>query len=360
VAQLGWGVLDYLNDYLIVTNRRVVRQEEVILLKQWRQEAALEQIQNVDVSTDFWGNLLDYGNLVIRTAGTAGAIAFDIVGNAASIRTAIFDQRSRRQRHVLAEGKGVIQRMLEGRLGLRLHLPDRVYQDLPSRTETVQRRWWRLLWPDFRDSKTEQERNTNHIIWRKHWFILMTQLLGPLLFLGAILLLFVGQSFGWIGALHEAFLALDLILALAGLVDLGLIGWIIADWRNDTYEVTTEVLIDIEKKPLFFSESRREARLGDIENIEVSVPTPLHYLLDFGNVRLQTAAQQGDFTFDWVPDPRRVAAEIQRRIGEFRRRQELDRARLRAQELPDWFELYDRLDDSQKRAIATSGDSAVE
>ncbi|MCB0185254.1 MAG: cyclic nucleotide-binding domain-containing protein, partial [Caldilineaceae bacterium] len=61
VGQLAWGLLDYFNDYLIVTNRRVVRQEEVILLRQWRQEAALEQIQNVDISTGFWGNLFGFG-----------------------------------------------------------------------------------------------------------------------------------------------------------------------------------------------------------------------------------------------------------------------------------------------------------
>ncbi len=353
VGQLAWGVLDYLNDYLIVTNRRVVRQEEVILLKQWRHEASLEQIQNVDVSTNFWGNLFGYGTLVIHTAGTAGAIAFDIVGNAERVRTAIFDQRSRRQGHVLAEGKGVIQRLLEGRLGLRLHLPERVYQTAPSRTELWEAVWWRRLLPQFRDSEPERQRNINHIVWRKHWLVLATQLVGPFLLLVGLLLLFFGQLFAWMDALHQAFLALDLLLALMGLADVAWIAWIVADWRNDTYEVTTEILIDIEKKPLFFSESRRQARLGDIENIEVSVPTPLHYILDFGDVRLQTAAQQGTFTFDLVPDPRGVAAEIQRRIGEFRRRQELDRARLRAQELPDWFELYDRLDDSQKRAMTS-------
>jgi CRP-like cAMP-binding protein/uncharacterized membrane protein YdbT with pleckstrin-like domain len=356
VGQLAWGVLDYLNDYLIVTNRRVVRQEEVILLKQWRQEASLEQIQNVDVATDFWGNLFGYGNLVVHTAGTAGSIAFDIVGNAERVRTAIFDQRSRRQGHVLAEGKGVIQRMLEGRLGLRLHLPERVYQTVPSRTELWDERWWHRLLPQFDDSKPERQRNINHIVWRKHWFVLATQIMVPLLLFVGILLLFFGQIFAWIGALHSAFLALDLLLALLGLADVAWIAWIVADWRNDTYEVNTEILIDVEKKPLFFSESRRQARLGDIENIEVSVPTPLHYILDFGDVRLQTAAQQGTFTFDLVPDPRGVAAEIQRRIGEFRRRQELDRARLRAQELPDWFELYDRLDDSQKRAMTSDAE----
>ncbi|MCB0104546.1 MAG: cyclic nucleotide-binding domain-containing protein [Caldilineaceae bacterium] len=349
VGQLAWGLLDYFNDYLIVTNRRVVRQEEVILLRQWRQEAALEHIQNVDISTGFWGNLFGFGDLVIHTAGTAGAIGFDIVANASRIRKAIFAQREQRQRNVLAEGKGVIQRLLEGRLGLRLQLPEQVYQGTPSQAQ--QQQWARVRALLSRFRRETKERSSSHIIWRKHWFILLTHISGPVMLLGVLLLLLFGQYLAWVSALHQAFLALDLLLAFFGLVALGWLAWIVADWRNDTYEVTNELVVDVEKKPLFFSEVRREARLGDIENIEVSVPTPLHYLLDFGNVRLQTAAQQGDFTFDWVPAPQDVAAEIQRRIGISRRQQELDRARLRAQELPDWFELYDRLDDSQKRAM---------
>ncbi len=119
--------------------------------------------------------------------------------------------------------------------------------------------------------------------------------------------------------------------------------WIVADWRNDTYEVDATQISDVEKKPLFFSEQRRTALLGEIENIEVSIPSPLHYLLNFGNVRLQTAASQGEFTFDWVPNPRGVSEEIRRRIEVYRYQQENKRARQRAQELPDWFEMYNRL-----------------
>lgn len=343
VGQLLWGVLDYYNDYLIVTNRRVVRQEEVIFLKQWRQEAVLEQVQNVDVAINFWGNLLGYGDVIIRTAGTQGAIPFNFVANPKEVRAAIFTQRERRQGHLQAESKGVIQRLLESRLGLRLALPARVYQG-PATPSPAQRPAWltaliRLLQADDRPAQMDG----NHLIWRKHWFVLFAQLLAPLLLLLAILVLLFAQFLTTIAILHETILALDLLLTLVGLADLAWIGWIIADWRNDTYEIDAESVVDVEKKPLFFSEKRRSARLGEIENIEIDIPSPLHYLLNFGNVRLQTAATEGDFTFDWVPDPRGVADEIQRRIEEYHYRAEMARARQRAQELPDWFEMYNRL-----------------
>lgn len=343
VGQLVWGLLDYFNDYLIVTNRRVVRQEEVIFLRQWRQEAVLEQVQNVDVTINFWGNLFGYGQVIIRTAGTQGAIPFDFVANPEEIRKTIFTQRGRRQGHMQAESKGVIQRLLEGRLGLRLPLPARVYQGGQLGAEPQRPAWLTALISVLGLDRKPRRADNNHLVWRKHWSVLLAQLLPAIGLMLAIIVLLFGQFLTWVEALHTAFLALDVVLALIGLINLAWMAWIVADWRNDTYEINTESIIDVEKKPLFFSEKRRAARLGEIENIEIDIPSPLHYLLNFGNVRLQTAATEGDFTFDWVPDPRGVADEVQRRIEEYRYRMEMMRARQRAQELPDWFEMYNRL-----------------
>jgi hypothetical protein len=143
--------------------------------------------------------------------------------------------------------------------------------------------------------------------------------------------------------LQQFVLPINILLVILGLWLMGWLAWIIADWRNDTYEIDAKQIADVEKKPLFFSEQRRTALLGEIENIEVSIPSPLHYLLNFGNVRLQTAASQGEFSFNWVPNPRGVSEEIRRRIEVYRYQQENNRARQRAQELPDWFEMYNRL-----------------
>lgn len=347
-AQLGWGVIDYMNDYLIVTNRRVVRQEEVIFLKQWRQEAALEQIQNVDVMSTFWGNVLRYGKLTIRTAGTEGAIPFHYVAEPDEVRASIFRLRSRRQAHVVAEGKEMIQRMLENRLGLQLQLPATVYR--AASTPPRQQGWpvWlkRLfdgIVGDRRRQLSAPPQDNDHIIWRKHWFILLRNLMPVFAIFFVIFLLLFSQLFAWVETLRRAFFALDLLLVPIGIVNLGWGIWIFADWRNDTYEISGEQVVDVEKKPLFFAESRRTARLTEIENVEINIPSPIHYILNFGNVKLQTAATQGDFTFDWVPDPRAVAAEVQRRIEISLQRQAELRTRQRAQELPDWFEMYNRL-----------------
>lgn len=355
-AQLTWGIIDYMNDYLIITNRRVVRQEEVIFLKQWRQEATLEQIQNVDMMASFWGNVLRYGKLVIRTAGAEGAIPFYYVGEPEEVREAIFNLRDRRQAHVMAESKGMIQSMLENRLGLQLQLPALVYRTSPAQLSRRQLPPWMARAAErFYGMRRQRPQSSDYIIWRKHWFILLRNSLPSLGIFLVIFLLLFGQLFAFLEEFRQAFLALDLLLVPLGLLNLGWFIWIVADWRNDTYEIGGEMVVDVEKKPLFFSESRRTARLSEIENVEISIPSPIHYLLNFGNVKLQTAATEGDFTFDWVPDPRAVATEVQRRIEASRNREAEQRTRRRAQELPDWFEMYNRLGGGNGREESTGG-----
>lgn len=338
-AGFAWGVVDYLNDYLLVTNQRLVRQEKVIFMAEWRQAAFLEQIRNIDISATFFGNLLHYGELRVHTAAQA-VIHFDFVRDPLELKRTILEQQSLRQQHYQASSRMMIQNLLEERFGLRLRLPSRVYPEaLPPPTAPAL--WQRIRgWLDV--GAHMEIHSDDKIIWRKHWIVLLGKSAIPLLVLLGIAMMLVGQQYLPPG-LEEFIAPFDLLLALVGLVMVAWIAWYVADWRNDTYEIDARQIADVEKKPLFFSEERRTALLGEIENIEVSVPSPFHYLLDFGNVRLQTAAAQGQFTFDWVPNPRAVSEEIRRRIEVYRQQQEAIRARQRAQELPDWFEMYNRI-----------------
>ena len=346
VLQIAWGLVDYLNDYLMITNRRVVRQEKVIFVNEWRQEAGVDQIQNVTTSQTFLGKLLDYGRLDVQTAAVRGGIRFNYLPNPDAVKQAIFAQRDIREEHKRAEDKIVIQRMLAGRLGRDLQLPDRVYIVQPKRVEPLTEPWWMRLLRQFRQRFTLQRTVQDRIIWRKHWVVLIGQIFAPLMMTGAIGLAFLIQFLpvNIPDRVIQLLFTFNLLLALLGLINLIWIAWRVTDWRNDTFEVNRQEILDVTKQPLFLSETRRTARLTDITNVEVDIPTPFHYWLDFGNVRLETAGREGDLTFDNVPGPREVAAEINRRIADFRRQEQLDQARRRAQELPDWFELYNRLE----------------
>ena len=342
LVQFFWGLIDYLNDYLLITNQRLVRQEKVLFINEHRQAAFLEQIRNIDVQSDFLGNMLRYGDLRIQTAASSGSINFDYVPDPIRVKQAILEQQNLRQQHYQASSKLVIQNLLEERFGLRLRLPQRVIPGGSAPTIQLGQNWRERI-NHFLDISSHLEiRTDERIIWRKHWIILLGRLSPALITLLIVTTIIVGEQL-LPAPLQQFVLPINIILVLVGLWTIGWMAWITADWRNDTYEIDAKQIADVEKKPLFFSEQRRTALLGEIENIEVTIPSPLHYLLNFGNVRLSTAATQGEFSFDWVPDPRGVSEEIRRRIEVYRYQQENNRARQRAQELPDWFEMYNRL-----------------
>lgn len=347
-----WGFFDYQNDFLLVTNQRIVRQEEVLFFNEHRQVAFLEQIRNIDIQVDFWGNLFRYGNLRIQTAATSGTIDFDLVPDASRIKQIILEQQNLRQQHYQASSKIVIQTLIEDRLGVRPTLPKHIIP--PDRVPTIKLagNWWDWITSIFDIQSYLEIRTDARVIWRKHWIILLGKLTPALTTLFTILVLIVGEQL--LPASLRPFIdPLNILFAAIGLFSTVWIAWIVADWRNDTYEIDEKQIADVQKRPLFFSEQRRTALLGEIENIEVHIPSPIHYLLNFGNVRLSTAATQGQFFFDWVPDPRGVSEEIRHRIEVYRYQQENNRARQRAQELPDWFEMYDHIksEDEEEKAL---------
>ena len=353
---LIWGILNYLNDYFIVTNRRIIQQEKVIFFSEQRREALLEQIQRVDVSTTFWGNLLNYGSMSVYTAGTTGSIDFDFVSAADDLRATIFHQRGLRQQRSSAESKLDIQNALEKRLGLTVDLPSRVRTDaapsVPDNTAAGLSLWNKLRRTITVDSPLDWE-STDRIVWHKHWWVLLVQVALPGLLL-FVEILFLAGGFASVALLQQLQSALDAttLLFSGGVVTLATLGWIVwavADWWNDTYTVTADRIIDIEKLPLFLSEQRREAQLSDIQDIRLEMNSPLKMMLNFGNITVQTAAGEGAFTFDHVPNPRNVKEEITRRMIVWRREDERRKAEDRSKDLPDWFEMYNRLEMGQTR-----------
>lgn len=356
VLALAWGVIDYLNDFFIVTNQRIIQQEKVLFISEQRREALLEQVENVDILTFFWGNILGYGTISASTASAAGAIQFNLVSKPARLKDEIMRERRLRRERYAAESKMAMRNTLERRLGLVVDLPSRVLpEERRASTEDLSQPWYRRLWSHLRLNRQLNWTTTDRIVWRKHWFILVRQIV-PLFVLFMIMLVVMagGLALGnWQrleGLFGQATLSVELVAALIALIDFGAMAWITVDWWNDTYELTHDRIIDVEKLPLFFGEQRREAQLSEIQDIQLQISSPLEMLLNYGDVVVRTAAQQGAFTFDHVPRPREVKEEINRRLIEWRRKDEQRRAQARMRDMPDWFELYNRLEAGQEAA----------
>jgi len=60
-------------DIFIVTNKRIIECEQVTFLDRKMSQASIDQVQEVSASTKgFFGNVLQYGDMLIKTAGDSG------------------------------------------------------------------------------------------------------------------------------------------------------------------------------------------------------------------------------------------------------------------------------------------------
>ncbi len=73
-----WFIVDYFNDYYVITNRRIVRHDAVFLIYENQLEAPLERIQDITTRGSIFAKIFNYAYLDIRTAGV-GSIPFDMI-----------------------------------------------------------------------------------------------------------------------------------------------------------------------------------------------------------------------------------------------------------------------------------------
>ncbi|MEJ5199604.1 MAG: cyclic nucleotide-binding domain-containing protein, partial [Anaerolineae bacterium] len=69
-------LLNYLDDYYVITDRRVTRRDRLLVFYEARAEIPMDAIQDVTYDADFWGRVFDYGDVTIRSAARAQPIKF--------------------------------------------------------------------------------------------------------------------------------------------------------------------------------------------------------------------------------------------------------------------------------------------
>lgn len=299
-----YAYIDWRNDALLMTDRRLLRLERVILVFQSQREASLDRVQNVGVRIPgLLGTLLEYGEVRVETAARAGDIVFGPVHRPRQVQDAI-QSRVLELRAAFSE-----QRMRE--VVRRARAPRGATAAGGSATEQVRRRTrFRLLPPN---PLVEGER----IVWHKHWIFLVVRIFVPLLLLLGLLILgfavFLPHRVPPIVWVVWALLVLGLLLTIV---------WRYQVWLGDVYEVTAERIHDIYRSPFgLFGETRRSTDLGRIQNITYEQPGLLAVLFRYGNVRIETAGAE-DLTFDRVPNPADVQRTIYRQQEAYRRRQQ--------------------------------------
>ena len=347
----GWIVWDYSLDRLMVTNHRLIAIEETPFVESRRQETFLASIQDLYIRIpNPAARILGYGTIIAQTSGTRGAIRFGYVPQPDEVRRIVLEQVEKAKQHAHRERQermaGQLRRALgfdgappeaEGEVrGSPDGAPGKPFAGMVSESLGA-------IFTYFRPRMRLEVGST--VTWRKHWWVLLRSIWLPGLCLAAVAAIGLWWGLMRVGAVGATAIdgGLLLLLALVWLVIFGWVLWRYEDWRNDLYQLTDSHLIDTKRRPLGFFEERRQAPLDKIQDVRYVKPSPAAWLLNYGNVFIETAAELGSFTFDYVLDPAGVQHEILDRVDQHRRQAERQRDQHQADEFVRWLVEYHRV-----------------
>ncbi len=335
---IGWLVLDWSNDYYIVTNQRVIWLEKVIGLYDSRQEAPLSTVLSVGIQTDQIGRILDYGDVIIRTF--TGKIPFHHVAHPNQAASLIEEHWSRAKEASRRTDMESMKRAIRQRLGMEDEQPSPLPQKAeqlvaqspykPSALSVILSNLFKLRF---------ETKGT--ITYRKHWFVLLTQVWEP-----SILILIDLAAVIWrsVYVIKNPPLqgGIDTFIVLAVfLLFIFLLWWIYqyVDWRNDIFQVTDDQILDIDRTPLG-REERKAAPLDNILTTESERIGFLRVVLNYGNVSITVGGTQ--LIFEDVFDPPSVQQDIDRRREARLERKKRAEAAAERERVADWFATYHR------------------
>lgn len=377
---LSWYVIDYLNDYYVITTKRVVRHVRVLLIYENQQTAPLERIQDVTSQASIIGKLFNYARLTITTAGM-GSILFEMIPRPESVEATIRRLQGAARAGELGAQRENLRNKILSRLKIRLTpaIPDRVLPDgmtVPPQLTGWQRFWrrlfspWRRFWgwlrsrpeaiylamirvlPKHTQEKILHERELKKrkeikpaegdIVYRKHpWFLLKAAAI-PLAVIAISLVLVLFTEFS-IQSLSEFSEPIAIGYTVFLLICIVWLWFRVENWRNDKYILSKTHISYIYKIPLGLYERRRQAEWDKVQNANYVVPGLWANLINYGTVLVETASVEGRFEFENIGNPRKVQQEVMLRLG-LARAAQAQRERERQQAaLSETLEIYNEL-----------------
>jgi len=329
IGLMLWNLVDWSNDYYIITSDRVVYLERVVLLYDSRQESPLQAILSVTSDSSQLGRIVGYGSVTISTY--TGDIVLRRLPRPEEVVILLNEKRALANERTRRMERSAIEKDILNRLGY-TEADQGSGQPAPAQIKSgpVNSLLANLFRMRFEEGGV--------ITYRTHWFILFKRTFLPAFFMTLLFVLLLLR-------LTETIQALDPVtmLGLVTVLEVVLFGWWVyryADWNNDRYIITRDTLIDVYKKPLG-REERKSAPIKNIQTIEYERRNLIGLIFNFGTVTVLVG--ESHLTFNDVYNP----SEVQRAIFErfmVIKKQEQDKAESKdRQRIAEWLEIYDNI-----------------
>jgi CRP-like cAMP-binding protein len=326
-----WNFVDVMNDYHLVTNRRVIFKERIVMFYHSRHESPLEMIQSSTTGTSQLGRILNYGNVAIRTF--TGTILFRSVAMPGQINALLQEHQLRAQsgqrRRERQKIEGIIEQSLAG-------APIERRSD--TRVAATQKAPEIIRRQHLVDMLHLRYEVNGTIIYRTHWLYLLKRILLPTLFIIVLFTTMILRMMDLFTLLSH--FATFVIVFVFGIINF--LWWLyeFLDWRDDVYILSNDQVVDVTKRPLGH-ETRDAAPIKNILNVEFRRLGIIGLIFNFGTVYIRVGDRQ--LTFDEVYNPSKVQREIFDRMAARNHAEKVAAQEEERQRLAEWISAYHRV-----------------
>ncbi len=365
---LIWSFIDWQNDFLAVTDQRIVHRERVLLIRDDQDEIPLNRVQDITVIREGTNILqtmvfllLDIGNISIEALGAKSRIVFQDIGKPDDVSYQIFVERARALSASHLTERARIRAELRRELGLAERAPAKSIERKTTRPRLFRHRFGQIWATLGRLRQTVLPRmrlvEGDQITYRKHWLVLVQR--AGLQF--AVWLIYTVTLVALIATQQQIQELLSQIIpaVLMGAIGAGLFVWFLweyEDWRNDIYIVTPDRIIDSKRSPFGLrGTQRRQAGMGAVQNVTSATRGVVDLLFDMGDVTVRTGGAEGALVFERVYNPHGVQRDITTRLEAYAASQRAREAEQRNRELAEWIAIYDDLRGLHKRDSGQDG-----
>lgn len=344
---LAFAVLRYLNwanDHLIITNKHLMHTEfDLTTLQGKIIKIPLDRVQSVTVlRPNLLETILGVGSVRVTTGAQDVGLIFDKIRQPQEAEVALL--RVRQQTSSLEAGRS--------REALRAALED--YYQIPGEVSETQDEppadagegdapasWW----SGWLRRQPPPPDPVHTVTYGRHWVVLVRRTWWlALLVIG----IFWGGSWLWqtFPGVRIPLFGASMIFLLV--IFLGVFYYYYENWANDVFQITDYLVIDIDRGPFGFTESRKTAELINVQNVAAERPSIWATLFGYGRVVIDTAGASAEIVFQDVTRPNEIQAEIFRRRDLLRRQQQAQDAVKRREEMTLLLDVYQQVAEQGK------------
>jgi hypothetical protein len=321
--------LEWYDDQVIITDRRVIRVENTILNFRTNinevQLANVHEVNSAIPSTDPFARLFNYGIINIKT--TSGTVKFDFIPNPAGVQNIIFTNRSRYQENLMQQNRDAIR----GEVNKFLGRPGETQPGAPGSTAAMRSQASTGLFG------TRFVNAQGEIVYRKHFLVWLRHVMLPL-FICLVGVIIIALALSGVQAVTGG------IGILAGLAILavGGIGFYLSDWdwRNDLYIIGAQTITLIHKRPLWLQNEVDKILISEIDNVVSDTHGLLNTLFRLGDVKVMLVGGNQGKVFKSVYDPQGVQQEISSRQLRLKQNQQEAEAARQRQAIVEYLSVY--------------------